>query len=299
MTVLVLGESGQLATHLKELLPAAAFYGRKILDLAQPSAVPAAILALRPRVIVNAASYTAVDKAESEPDLAWRVNAESAAVVARTARELDIPLVHVSTDYVFDGQKDGQYEEADALNPVNVYGVTKAAGELAVRVLCAKAWVFRVSWLFSEHGSNFMDTMLRLAAQREELRVVDDQRGRPTYAGHLARCIARLIEQPEPGLPYGTHHPVGGPVVSRHGFAVEIVQRAYDMGLLAKRPSVHAIPTSEHPTPARRPANSALRPSIALQRVLGVSSDWSAGLTEALAARGGGKPSAPAKITAR
>src|SRR6185369_16645061 len=132
MTVLVLGENGQLATHLRQLLPAAQFRGRRALDLADAAAISSAISALRPTVIVNAAGYTAVDKAESEPDLAWRVNAESVAAIARTANALDVPLVHVSSDYVFDGRKVAEYDERDALNPLNVYGITKAAAELAV-----------------------------------------------------------------------------------------------------------------------------------------------------------------------
>jgi dTDP-4-dehydrorhamnose reductase len=286
MTVVVLGESGQLAAHLKDLLPDAVFAGRRTLDLAQPAAIPNALGALRPTVIVNAAGYTAVDKAESEPDLAWRINADAVAAIARTARALGVPLVHVSTDYVFDGRKRGEYEEGDALNPLNVYGITKAAGELAVRALCPKAWILRASWVFSEHGVNFVKTMLRLAASRDELRVVDDQHGRPTYAGHLARSIVRLIERPEPALPYGVYHAVGGAVVSWRDFADEILQRAYDRTLLAKRPQVRGIRTAEYPTPAKRPANSALRPSTELQRSLGVSPDWSAGLDDVLARLG-------------
>ncbi|HET7131671.1 MAG TPA: dTDP-4-dehydrorhamnose reductase [Gammaproteobacteria bacterium] len=281
MTVLVLGENGQLAMHLREVLPQAAFWGRRTLDLARPAAVADAISALRPTAIVNAAGYTAVDKAESEPDLAWRVNAESVAAVARTANALGVPLVHVSTDYVFDGTKTGEYEEGDALNPVSVYGVTKAAGELAVRALCPSAWVLRVSWLFSEHGANFMKTMLRLAATLDELRVVDDQRGRPTYAGQFAQLVARLIERGESDVTYGVYHAVGGPVVSWRDFALATMKRAHERGLLPRQPPVRGIRTSEYPTAARRPANSALRPSAALER-LGVALDWSAGLDEAL-----------------
>jgi dTDP-4-dehydrorhamnose reductase len=281
MTVLVLGENGQLAMHLRELMPDAAFWGRRTLDLAQPEAVPGAIGALRPTAIVNAAGYTAVDKAESEPDVAWRVNAESVAAIARTANALGVPLVHVSTDYVFDGTKAGEYEEGDALNPVSVYGVTKAAGELAVRALCTNAWVLRVSWLFSEHGANFVKTMLRLAATRDELRVVEDQRGRPTYAGQVAQLIARLIERRESVVPYGIYHAVGGPVVSWRDFAVAIVRRAHERGLLARQLPVRSIRTFEYPTAARRPANSALRPSAAFER-LGVELNWSTGLDEAL-----------------
>jgi dTDP-4-dehydrorhamnose reductase len=297
MTVLVLGENGQLATHLRQLLPAAQFRGRRALDLADAAAISSAISAIRPAVIVNAAGYTAVDKAESEPDLAWRINADAVAAIARTAHGLDVPLVHVSTDYVFDGCKAGEYEEADPLNPLNRYGATKAAGELAVRTLCPRAWILRASWIFSEHGTNFVKTILGLAATREEIRVVGDQRGRPTYAGDLARTIVQLLERLDAGLPYGTYHAVGGPVVSWHDFAVAIVRRAHSRGLLPKQPAVTRIATAQYPTPARRPANSALRPSPALEQRLGARFDWSVGLDSVLAAPGVAARRAPSAST--
>ena len=281
MTVLVLGSSGQLATHLKELLPGATFRGRDTLDLAKPNDVSAAIEALRPSAIVNAAGYTAVDKAESEPALAWRINAESVAAAALAAAALDVPFVHVSTDYVFDGRKASDYVENDATNPLSVYGATKLAGELAARALCKKSWILRVSWVFSEHGANFVKTMLRLASTRDELRVVADQRGRPTYAGDLAVVIAELVRRPE-RLPFGTLHAVGGPVVSWHEFAELIVEQAFERGMIPKRVPVRPITTSEYPTPARRPANSALEPSAELAQATGLATDWQKGLTTAL-----------------
>ncbi|HEX7236584.1 MAG TPA: dTDP-4-dehydrorhamnose reductase [Gammaproteobacteria bacterium] len=286
MTVLVLGSSGQLATHLRELLPDATFCGRTTLDLGEPARVAAAIEALRPSAIVNAAGYTAVDKAESEPALAWRVNAESVAAAALAAAALDVPLVHVSTDYVFDGRKTSPYVEGDPTNPLSVYGATKLAGELAARALCKKSWILRVSWVFSEHGANFVKTMLRLAATRDELRVVADQRGRPTYAGDLATVIAELVRRAasDARLPFGTYHAVGGQAVSWHEFAERIVEQAFTRGMIAKRVPVRAITTEEYPTPARRPANSVLEPSRELERTLGVAIDWSAGLATALAA---------------
>jgi dTDP-4-dehydrorhamnose reductase len=180
MTVLVLGSSGQLATHLRALLPDATYCGRDSLDLGKPGAVTASIEAMKPSAIVNAAGYTAVDKAESEPALAWRINAESAAAAALAATALDVPLVHVSTNYVFDGTKASEYVEDDATNPLSVYGATKLAGELATRALCKKSWILRVGWVFSEHGANFVKTVLRLAATRDELKIVADQLGRPT-----------------------------------------------------------------------------------------------------------------------
>jgi dTDP-4-dehydrorhamnose reductase len=276
MTVLVLGFSGQLATHLRELLPNADFWGRDKLDLTHTANARAAIEAHRPSVIVNAAAYTAVDKAESERDVAWTLNAEAPAMLARVAASLDVPLIHISSDYVFDGTKDGEYEVGDACNPINAYGATKLAGELAVRTLCSRSWILRTSWVFSEFGANFVKTILRLARERDELRVVADQLGRPTYAGDLAVLVARLAEGGQ--LPYGTYHAVGGAALSWHLFAQRIVDAAVDAGRLARAPRLLAIPTSGYPTPARRPANSVLKPSAELGSVLGVELDWTRGL---------------------
>jgi dTDP-4-dehydrorhamnose reductase len=241
---------------------------------------------MRPSAIVNAAGYTAVDKAESEPALAWRINAESVAAAALAATALAVPFVHVSTDYVFDGRKSSGYVETDATNPLSVYGASKLAGELATRALCKKSWILRVSWVFSEHGANFLKTMLRLAATRDELRVVADQRGRPTYAGDVASVIAELVRRAdsEACLPFGTYHAVGGPAVSWHEFADTIVEQAFTRGMIAKRVPVRAIRTEEYPTPARRPANSVLEPSGELERASGFAMDWSAGLATALTA---------------
>ena len=286
MTILVLGSSGQLARHLRDVLPGATFCGRDTLDLAEPASVAVKIAALKPRAIINAAGYTAVDKAESEAAVAWRVNAESVAAAALAATALDVPFVHVSTDYVFDGHKAGEYMPEDATNPLGVYGATKLAGELAARALCKKCWVLRVSWVFSEHGANFVKTMLRLAATRDELRVVADQRGRPTYAGDLADLIAAIVRRSDErnALAFGTYHAVGGPIVSWCEFAALIVEQASERGMLAKRVPIRPITTAEYPLPARRPANSALEPSTELQRDLGVAMDWQKGLTAALTA---------------
>lgn len=283
MSMLVLGSSGQLATHLRELLPSAAYWGREKLDLKQPANVRAAVEAHRPSVIVNAAAYTAVDKAESERDAAWALNAEAPAMVARAAASLGVPLIHISTDYVFDGMKEGEYEVADPCRPLSVYGASKLGGELAVRSLCAKHWVLRTSWVFSEFGANFVKTMLRLAGEREELRVVADQVGRPTYAADLARLVAQLAERAAEGpLPFGTYHAVGGAPTSWHGFAEAIVAAGVRHELLARAPRVTAIGTADYPTPAQRPRNSVLAPSGELSSTLGVEFDWARGLDSAV-----------------
>jgi dTDP-4-dehydrorhamnose reductase len=284
MRELVLGSNGQLARHLREVLPNAQFWGRRERNLEEPSAAEAAILAAEPSIIINAAAYTAVDKAEDEPGAAWRVNAEGAAAAARAAASLDIPIVHVSTDYVFDGESGRPYREADATRPCTVYGRTKLAGELAVSSLCSRHWILRTSWLFSELGSNFVTTILRLANERETIRVVADQRGRPTYAGDLARVIAALVaEHAREAVPWGIYHVSGGRAVSWHEFAERIVAEGYGQGLIRKWPTVEAIGTADYPTQARRPMNSILEPSPLLTEALDVQPDWQAGLQEVLA----------------
>jgi dTDP-4-dehydrorhamnose reductase len=231
---------------------------------------------------VNAAAYTAVDKAEVEREIAWTVNAEAPAMAARAAALLDIPLLHISTDYVFDGTKVGEYSTSDACLPISVYGASKLEGELAVRALAPKSWILRTSWVFSEHGTNFVKTIVRLAGEKQELRVVNDQLGRPTYAGDLARLVARIAEDAESRLPYGTYHAVGGAVTSWHGFAEAIVATAHSRGHLKRVPLVTAISTAEYPTPARRPRNAVLQPSAELKALYDVDFDWGRGLDRAI-----------------
>jgi dTDP-4-dehydrorhamnose reductase len=284
MSILVLGASGQLASHLRELLPDADFWGRNRLDLRDAAAVEPAIQSLSPSCIVNAAAYTAVDRAEAERDTAFAVNAEAPAAMARAAALLSVPLVHISTDYVFDGTKSGEYAVDDPCNPISVYGESKLAGELAVRQWSPRSWVLRTSWVFSEHGANFVKTILRLAGEREELRIVADQFGRPTYAGDLARLVVEMAQSAsaDARLPYGTYHAVGGPAVSWHEFAQAILDSAARQGRLLRIPRVIAIPTSAFPTPAKRPANSVLTPSPELRAGFDVTFDWGVGLDRAI-----------------
>lgn len=284
MSTLVLGSRGQLAQHLREVLQRAAFWGRLERSLEDPVATEAAILTASPSLIVNAAAYTAVDKAEEEPAEAWRINAEGAASAARAAEKLEIPLIHISTDYVFDGASEMPYRDTDAARPVNAYGRTKLAGELAVASLCSRYWILRTSWVFSEASGNFVTTMLRLANERDQLRVVADQRGCPTYAGDLARVIAALIaSQSRQELPWGIYHVSGGAAVSWHQFAESIVVSGHAQGLIKHAPGVHAIATDDFPTRASRPRNSVLEPSQALRTVLDFEPDWQLGLEKVLA----------------
>jgi dTDP-4-dehydrorhamnose reductase len=283
MSVLVLGRSGQLATHLRDLLTGALSWGRAELDLSDASRAEREIVKANPTFIVNAAAYTAVDRAEAEPALAWALNAEAAAAAARAAQTLGIGLVHISTDYVFDGTKQGPYVAGDPTRPLGVYGATKLAGELAVATLCEAHWILRTSWVFSEHGHNFLKTMLRLARDRDELRVVADQVGVPTYAGDLARLVAALIatapaQRPAPGV----YHAVGGPSVSWFEFAKAIFATAAAAGFEGCDIDVQPIPTAAYPTAAARPANSQLAPSPELGHALGLRLDWQRGLEAAL-----------------
>jgi len=279
--VLVIGRTGQLARHLQLLLPAATYWDRGQADLAQPSTLQAQIESFAPSAIINAAAHTAVDKAESERDLAWRVNADSPAAMARAAASGHVPLVHVSTDYVFDGSGSRAYRESDAVSPQNVYGLTKLGGELAVRALAPRHWILRTSWVFSEYGNNFVKTMVRLGKDRPELKVVDDQRGRPTYAGDLARLVVALITNPG-SVASGLYHAGGDPPVTWCEFAREIFAKAHARGLITKQPAVTGIPTSQYPTPARRPANSVLEPNAALHAGAAVEFDWQRGLDRVL-----------------
>jgi dTDP-4-dehydrorhamnose reductase len=284
MSTLVLGSSGQLAQHLREVLQSAEFWGRRQRSLEDPVATEAAILEAAPSIIVNAAAYTAVDRAEEEPAEAWQINAEGAASAARAAATLGIPMIHVSTDYVFDGASDKPYRETDATRPINVYGRTKLAGELAVTSLCPQHWILRTSWVFSEFDGNFVTTMLRLANERDRLRVVVDQRGCPTYAGDLARVIAALVTgQSRQTVPWGIHHLSGGNATSWHHFAERIIASGYERGLIKEPSRVEAIATVDYPTRARRPMNSILEASLVLTSALDVHPNWQTGLEEVLA----------------
>lgn len=280
MTVLVLGASGQLASHLRGCLTEAVYWGRDQFDLRRPDGLCAAIEGFEPTCIVNAAAYTAVDKAETEREAAWALNAEAPAVAARAAARLNVPLLHVSTDYVFDGAKRGEYDVRDGCRPINAYGASKLGGELAVRLLAPKSWVLRTSWVFSEFGANFVKTILRLAGTQKELRVVSDQLGRPTYAEDLACLIAQVVHEEAAGvgLPHGIYHAVGGEAVSWHEFAAAIVATASARGRLIGAPQITAIATSEYPTPARRPHNSVLAPSPELKALTAGGFDWRRGL---------------------
>jgi len=285
VSLLILGRQGQLARALSEALPDAQALGRETLDLADTAAIAPALLAMRPRAIVNAAGWTAVDLAECEPAAAWRLNASAVAEIAAAAAELGIPLVHISTDYVFDGLATAEYPPDAPARPLGAYGRSKLAGELAAATLCPQHWILRTSWVFSHMGTNFLRTMLRLGGEREHLRVVADQFGRPTAAEDLGALIASLLAAIEAGRapPPGVYHATGGPVVSWHGFAEAIFREAVACGLLERAPAVEAIATVDYPTPAPRPLRAVLAPSEALLGPGAAAPDWTRALPRSLA----------------
>ena len=290
--VLVVGRQGQVASALRRLAPvwlpqrSVVMAGRPALDLAEPGfreQLATLLQELQPALVINAAAYTAVDRAESEPELARAVNGRAVGVMAMACAQRGIPLFHLSTDYVFEGGGDQPWSPGDATAPLGVYGASKLLGEQllqqAVQQQGLSALVLRVSWVFGQQGGNFVRTMLRLAAEREELKVVADQVGGPTSAEAIARALLQLVtpalanSHPLRGgaasFAWGTHHFQGQPAVSWHGFACEIVRQAVAQQLLERAPLVTAIGTAEFPTPARRPANSRLDCSSA-QRELGL-----------------------------
>ena len=257
-TVLVVGAGGQLGRELKRTVPAgvsAVFRVRAELDIADPAAVAAALAETAPQLLVNAAAYTAVDKAESEPEAAHRGNAEGPAVLARACAQAGTRLVHISTDFVFDGASSRPYRPDASTAPLGEYGRSKLAGELAVRSALPEALLLRTGWVYSGFGGNFVKTMLRLMGEREELSVVVDQVGTPTWAQGLARAVWAAAARPKPR---GIYHWSDAGVCSWYDFAVAIAEEALAIGLLNRPVTVRPITAAEYPTPARRPAFSVL-----------------------------------------
>ena len=275
--ILLFGANGQLG---RELCALAALRGENVIgltraeaDIADAMAVEAAIANAKPRLIVNAAAYTAVDKAEGDIEGATRGNVLGPAVLARGANAAGVPLMHVSTDYVFDGTKAGAYVENDPISPLGVYGRTKAEGERAVRDAAKRHVIVRTSWVYGVHGANFLKTMLRLAKERDELRIVADQRGCPTSTRDLAEAILTIDAAIAGGAtPWGTFHFAGSGATTWHGFASEII--AAQGRITGRRPTVTPIATSDFPTPARRPANSELDSSLFAKTFGYVARPW-------------------------
>lgn len=285
--ILITGGTGQIGTELVRRQWPEGFEilspSRAGLDLSDAGALKAFIREGNLDAVINPAAFTAVDRAESDVTDAFTVNALAPAALAEATRQCAIPLVHVSTDYVFDGTGKGACDEDAPMNPVNVYGASKAAGEYAVRLGNPRHVILRTAWVFSPHGSNFVKTMLRLA-DRPKLQVVNDQHGCPTSAGDIAAALMtialRLVDDPD--APTGTYHFVNKDPVTWHGFASAIFEREAAAGRSV--PLIEAIATKDYPTPARRPANSILS-TRKLTRDYGISPrSWTEALDETLAA---------------
>jgi dTDP-4-dehydrorhamnose reductase len=266
MKMVLLGAAGQLGRELAARLPAigeVVACNRSAANLERPDDVVAFLARERPAAIVNAAAYTAVDRAESEPERAWLVNATAIAAIAAEAARQDAVFIHYSTDYVFDGMAAGCYRETDEPRPLSVYGATKLAGEQAVAAAGGRHYVFRTSWVYAPHGTNFLQTILRLASEREELAVVADQRGVPTSAALLAEVTAEVLERatdPARTVPAGLYHLAPRGETTWHGYAQLVLEVAREAGLplRAGPEAVRPLMASEYPTAARRPANSLL-----------------------------------------
>jgi dTDP-4-dehydrorhamnose reductase len=231
-------------------------------------------------VIINAAAYTAVDKAETDSEHAYQVNAEAVKYLAQAALNLDVPLLHISTDYVFDGVKLSPYDESDSICPVNIYGASKRKGEEYLELSGVKFINLRTSWVFGSEGDNFVKTMVRLANEREELGVIDDQKGGPTFAADIASTlltIAKKVTETE-FSEWGTYHYSGAPNVTWWGFAKYAIDKAFEKGLVEKLPTLNKLTTVQYPTPAKRPLNSRLK-NEKIQKLFHVEhSDWKAGV---------------------
>jgi dTDP-4-dehydrorhamnose reductase len=263
--ILIFGAGGQLGLELQRnaaerALPFKALSHGDV-DIADAKSVSAALSDSRPTLVVNAAAYTKVDLAEKEAEAARLANEVGPGVLAAACAATQTPLIHISTDYVFDGAKPSPYIESDPIAPLGVYGRTKAAGEAAVRKATARHIILRTSWVYGEYGGNFLKTMLRLAKERDELRVVADQFGCPTSTRDIADAILRIAPKlAADSALYGTYHFAGAGSTSWHGFASRIID--VQAPITGRRPKVAAITTADYPTPARRPANSMLDCSL-------------------------------------
>ncbi|MEN4938949.1 dTDP-4-dehydrorhamnose reductase [Stenotrophomonas sp. TWI1151] len=294
MTILLLGANGQLGQELRRALaPLGTIVATtrsgalpdgsacEVADFDQPASLTALLDRVRPALVVNAAAYTAVDRAEDDREAAFRANAEAPGVLAHWCAQAGVPLVHYSTDYVFDGQGTRPYREDDATAPLGVYGASKLAGEQAIRAAGGRHLIFRTAWVYASHSANFLRTMLRVGAERDVLRVVADQIGTPTPAALIADVTAQALQHD--GALSGTWHLTAKGETSWHGFAEAIFADAVATGVLPRAPNVEAITTAEYPTPAKRPAYSHLDVAKLEQDFGVVLPRWQDGLKRVIA----------------
>ena len=287
MKILLTGKNGQLGFELQRALAPlgqTVACDREECDLADPDSIRSLIRSVRPDVIVHPAAYTAVDRAESEAELAAAVNGTAPGIIGEEAERIGAWVVHYSTDYVFDGGQAAPYRESDPPKPLSVYGRTKREGELALQHTCPRHCILRSSWVVGAHGSNFAKTMLRLAAEQDNLRVVADQHGAPTSAALLADITAQLVgrvrREGTTDFPFGLYHVTAGGVATWHELAVFVLKEAVRLGrtLRVAPESVKPIATAEYPLPARRPANSQLDTTL-FRSTFGLElPDWRIGM---------------------
>jgi dTDP-4-dehydrorhamnose reductase len=284
--LLVTGANGQIGWELRRSLTAIGdvlAIDREACDLSRLRDLPGIVRTAKPDVIVNAAAYTAVDRAEDEEELATLVNGTAVGVIAEEARRLGALLVHYSTDYVFDGAKDSPYAEDDPTNPINAYGRSKLAGERAINQSGSDYLILRTCWVFAARGHNFLRTILRLAQERDKLSIVADQIGAPTWARHIAEATADIVqgarrERPKAAFRSEILHMSAGGATSWCGFADAILEQAMEHGLLQNRPKIHPIATSQYPLPAARPKNSRLGCERLRKRFGLALAEWQQGL---------------------
>ncbi len=285
MKVLITGSYGQVGSCLVQQLNAQTeieylAVDRDQLDITDGVAVSQLVNEFQPHVVINAAAHTAVDKAEQEVELSYAINRDGPTYLAQAANAVGAAMLHISTDYVFAGDKEGAYTETDATDPQGVYGASKLAGELAVATACPRHIILRTAWVFCETGNNFVKTMLRLSQTRDELGVVADQFGGPTYAGDIAAALIKIAKALHNGeRHYGIYHFSGVPHVNWHQFACEIFRQAKEQGVIDRAMQVNAITSEQYPTPAKRPANSKLDCQHIAHRFGIRPSDWQAALS--------------------
>lgn len=286
MRVLITGCYGQVGSCLTQQLDnneniVVLALDREHLDITNQDAVNAVVAEFQPTIIINAAAHTAVDKAEEEVALSFAINRDGPKYLAQAAQSIGAAMLHISTDYVFEGNKAGEYVETDATNPQGVYGESKLAGEIAVAKVCDKHIILRTAWVFGENGNNFVKTMLHLAVARDELSIVGDQFGGPTYAGDIASTLVQIAKRITQGdaVEYGVYHYSGLPHVSWYEFAESIFDIAIKQGVMTQKPVVTSITTGQYPTPAKRPGNSKLNTNKISSVFSIIASDWQAALS--------------------
>ncbi len=286
MRILITGGSGQVGYSLTKQLAETEnitflSLDKDELDITNRATVNEIVQEFRPTIIINAAAHTAVDRAEEEVELSYVINRDGPKYLAEAAQSVNAAILHISTDYVFEGNKESEYLETDITNPQGVYGGSKRAGEVAVALACEKHIIFRTAWVFGEHGSNFVKTMLRLGTTRDELNIVADQFGGPTYAGDIANALIEIAKRIalDEVIDYGIYHYSGLPYVNWCQFADAIFDSAVMQGVLTKKPQLKGITTEQYPTSAKRPSNSRMCTQKITDAFSIKASDWKVALT--------------------